>query len=196
MAALIYSAIASLDGYVADADGKFDWSVPDDEVHRFVNDQERPVKTYLYGRRMYDVMRAWQDDALLGDDPDPTLADYAEIWRAAEKVVYSTTLDASAPPTPRTRIEPAFSADAVRALIDAAPSDVSIGGPTLAAEALRAGLVSEIRLFLSPAIVGGGLRALPDDLRLDLRLIEAQRFRNGVVFTRHAVAAAPAPAPR
>lgn len=189
MARLIYSAIASLDGYVADAEGRFDWSVPDDEVHRFVNDRERPIGTYLYGRRMYDVMRAWQDDALLGDDPDPTLADYARIWRGAEKVVYSTTLPPDATTTPRTRIEPAFDADAVRALVEAAPADVSVGGPTLAAAALRAGLVSEIALFLSPAIVGGGLRALPDDLRLDLRLVEAQRFRNGVVFTRHTVAA-------
>jgi dihydrofolate reductase len=185
MAALIYSAIASLDGYVADAEGKFDWSMPDEEVHRFVNDQERSVGTAIYGRRMYDVLRVWQEDGWLGDDPDPVLADYAQIWRSTDKVVVSTTLDA--PLTPRTRVEPSFDAAAVRALLDASPTDVSIGGPTIAAEALRAGLVGEIRLFLSPAIVGGGLRALPDDLRLDLTLLETRRFANGVVYTRHAV---------
>lgn len=185
MAALIYSAIASLDGYVADADGKFDWSAPDEEVHRFVNDLERPVGTSIYGRKMYDVLRVWQDDAWMGDDPDPALKDYASIWRATDKVVVSSTL--SEPLTPRTRIERSFDPDAIRALLDASPADVSIGGPTIAAAALRAGLVSEICLFLSPVVVGGGLRALPDDLRLDLRLVETRRFGNGVVFTRHAV---------
>ncbi|WP_445149307.1 dihydrofolate reductase family protein [Baekduia sp. Peel2402] len=187
MAALIYSAIASLDGYVADVAGKFDWSVPDEEVHAFVNDQERPIGTYVYGRKMYEVMRAWQDDALLGDRPNATLKDYASIWRAADKVVVSTTL--TAPTTPRTRIATSFDPEAVRALVSRADADVSIGGPTIAAAALRAGLVSEIRLFLSPAVVGGGLRALPDDLRLDLELLDTRRFANGVVFTRHAVRA-------
>lgn len=185
MAALIYSAIASLDGYVADQDGAFDWSVPDEEVHAFVNDQEREVGTYLYGRKMYEVMRAWQDDALLGDKPSATLKDYASIWRAADKVVVSATL--AAPSTPRTRITTSFDPEAVRALVSRADADVSVGGPTLAAEALRAGLVSEIRLFLSPVVVGGGLRALPDDLRLDLELLGTRRFANGVVYTRHAV---------
>lgn len=185
MAALIYSAIASLDGYVADREGKWDWSVPDAEVHAFVNDQERPIGTYIYGRKMYEVMRAWQDDALLGDDPDPIMADYAAIWRAADKVVVSSSLDA--PSTPCTRIERSFDADAVRALVRDAGSDVSIGGPTIAAAALRAGLVDQVGLFLSPVVVGGGLRALPDDLRLDLSLVAERRFGNGVVFVRYAV---------
>lgn len=185
MAALIYSAIASLDGYVADAEGKFDWSAPDAEVHRFVNDLERGIGTAIYGRRMYDVLKVWQEDDWLGDDPDPILADYAQVWRATDKVVVSRTL--TAPLTPRTRIEPSFDPDAIRALLDASATDVSIGGPTLAAEALRAGLVSEIGLFLSPVAVGGGLRALPADLRLDLELLETRRFANGVVYTRHAV---------
>jgi dihydrofolate reductase len=185
MAALIYSAICSLDGYVADADGAFDWSVPDEEVHAFVNDQERPIGTYIYGRKMYDVMKVWQDDALLGDASDATLRDYAAIWRAAEKVVLSRTL--TGPLTPRTRVEPDFDADRVRALVRDARSDVSIGGPTIAALALRAGLVDEVRLFLSPAVVGGGLRALPEGLRLDLELRDERRFGNGVVFVRYAV---------
>jgi dihydrofolate reductase len=187
VAALIYSAIASLDGYVADAEGKFDWSVPDEEVHAFVNDQERAVGTYIYGRKMYEVMRVWQDDALLGDKPNATLKDYASIWRAADKVVVSTTL--AAPSTPRTRIATSFDPEAVRALVSRADQDVSIGGPTLAAEALRAGLVREIHLFFSPVTVGSGLRALPADLRLDLELLDTRRFANGVVFTRHAVSA-------
>ena len=185
MAALIYSAIASLDGYVADTEGGWDWSAPDEEVHAFVNDQERGIGTYIYGRRMYEVMRVWQDDALLGDRPNATLKDYASLWRAADKVVVSTTL--AAPTTPRTRIAATFDPEAVRALVSRADADVSVGGPTLAAEALRAGLVDEIGLFLSPVVVGGGLRALPADLRLDLTLLQTRRFANGVVFTRHAV---------
>jgi dihydrofolate reductase len=187
VAALIYSAIASLDGYVADREGKWDWSVPDEEVHAFVNDQEREVGTYLYGRKMYDVMRAWQDDALLGDDPEPVMQDYASIWRAADKVVFSSTLAEAT--TPRTRIEPAFDAARVAALVRDAGSDVSIGGPTLAAAALRAGLVDEIRLLLSPVSVGGGLRALPEDVRLDLSLRDERRFANGVVAVSYAVSA-------
>jgi dihydrofolate reductase len=184
VAALIYSAIASLDGYVADREGKWDWSAPDEAVHAFVNDQERAIGTYLYGRRMYEVMHVWQDDALLGDDPHPVMADYAAIWRAADKVVFSTTLTEAS--TPRTRIEPAFDANAVRALVRDAERDVSVGGPTLAAAALRAGLVDEVQLLLSPVSVGGGLRALPDDLRLDLSLLDERRFANGVVALRYA----------
>jgi dihydrofolate reductase len=186
MAALIYSAICSLDGYVADAEGKFDWSVPDAEVHAFVNDQERPIKTCIYGRKMYDVLKVWQDDGWMGDEPDPIMRDYAEIWRATEKVVVSSTL--TEPSTPRTRVLSSFDADALGALVGAASTDVSIGGPTIAAEALRADLVDEVRLFLSPVTVGGGLRALPDDLRIDLSLLDERPFGNGVVFVRYAVA--------
>jgi dihydrofolate reductase len=186
VAALIYAAIASLDGYVADREGKWDWSVPDEEVHAFVNDQEREVGTYLYGRKMYKVMRVWQDDALLDAHPEPVMKDYASIWRAADKVVFSSTLTGAT--TPRTRIEPAFDAARVATLVRDSERDVSIGGPTLAAAALRAGLVDEILLLLSPVSVGGGLRALPDDLRLDLSLRDERRFANGVVALRYAVA--------
>jgi dihydrofolate reductase len=181
MANLIYSAITSLDGYVADRRGKWDWSVPDDEVHAFVNDLERPVGTYLYGRRMYDVMVAWETM----DDPAPAMRDYAAIWRAADKVVFSTTLEHVA--SARTRIEPGFDPEAVRAMKDAAASDLSVGGPHLAEQALRAALVDEIHLFLSPVVVGGGNPALPDDLRLDLELLDERRFANGVVHVHYAV---------
>jgi dihydrofolate reductase len=187
MAALTYTAIASLDGYVADASGRWDWSMPDEEVHAYVNDLERPVGTHLYGRRMYEVLRVWQDDALLGDDPPAVMEDYAAIWRAADKVVFSTTLAPGDPLTPRTRLEPRFDPDLVAALKRDADKDLSIGGPTLAAHALRAGLVDEILLLLSPAIVGGGLRALPDDLRLDLELRDERRFANGVIAVRYSV---------
>jgi dihydrofolate reductase len=176
---LIYSAIASLDGYTVDADGRFDWSMPDEEVHAFVNDLERPVGTHLYGRRMYDVLVVWETM----DDPAPVARDFAQIWRAADKVVYSTTLEEVS--SARTRIERAFEPDAVRALKAEATSDLSIGGPTLAAHAFAAGLVDEIQLFLSPVIVGGGTRALPDDVRLGLELLEDRRFGNGVVFLRY-----------
>jgi dihydrofolate reductase len=185
MAALIYSAICSLDGYVADGEGRFDWSMPDAEVHAFVNDQERSIGTSIYGRKMYDVLKVWQDDAWMGDEPDPIMRDYADIWRATDKVVVSSTL--SVPATPRTTILPSFDADALRALVADAPTDVSIGGPTIAGAALRAGLVDQVALYLSPVTVGGGLRALPDDLRLDLSLSEERRFGNGVVFVRYAV---------
>jgi dihydrofolate reductase len=176
---LIYSAIASLDGYTVDADGRFDWSMPDEEVHAFVNDLERPAGTHLYGRRMYEVLVVWETM----DDPAPVARDFAQIWRAADKVVYSTTLEEVS--SARTRIERAFEPDAVRALKAAATSDLSIGGPTLAAHAFAAGLVDEIQLFLSPVIVGGGTRALPDDVRLGLELLEERRFGNGVVFLRY-----------
>jgi dihydrofolate reductase len=186
MAALIYSAICSLDGYVADAEGRFDWSAPDEEVHAFVNDLERSIGTAIYGRKMYDVLKVWQDDAWMGEEPDPIMRDYAEIWRATDKVVVSSTL--TEPSTPRTTVLPSFDADALRALVADAGADVSIGGPTIAGAALRAGLVDEVGLFLSPVAVGGGLRALPDDLRLDLSLVDERRFGNGVVFVRYAVA--------
>jgi dihydrofolate reductase len=184
MARLIYSAIASLDGYVADEDGRFDWSAPDDEVHAFVNDEERPIGTYLYGRRMYDVMAVWET---MPDGPDepPAIRDYAAIWRAADKVVFSRTVDG--PRTARTRIERAFDPAAVRAMEDAAAADLSIGGPELAAEALRAGLVDEVHLFLSPVVVGGGNPALPSGLRVALELLDERRFANGVIYVAYAV---------
>ncbi|WP_029289899.1 dihydrofolate reductase family protein [Cellulomonas sp. HZM] len=174
---LTYSAITSLDGYVNDASGGFGWAAPDDEVHRFVNDLERTATTYLYGRRMYEVMAVWQT---IGDD-DPTTADYARIWRDADKVVFSSTLAATT--TPRTRLERRFDPDAVRAI----PGHVTVGGPTIAAHALRAGIVDEIRLFLHPVVVGGGTRALADDLHARLTLVDERRFGSGVVHVRYRV---------
>ena len=185
MARLVYSAIASLDGYVVDADGSFDWAAPDEEVHAFVNDLERPIGTYLYGRRMYDVMRFWETVPTRGDPgatPDVE-ADFAGIWQAADKVVYSTTLPAVS--TERTRLERSFDAEAVRQLTATAGRDVSVGGPGLAAAAIRAGLVDEFHLFLVPAVVGGGTRALPDGARLDLELVDERRFDSGVVHLHH-----------
>ena len=179
MAKLIYSAIASLDGYVADRDGNFDWAAPDAEVHAFVNDLERPVGTYLYGRRMYETMAAWETL----DDPAPEMRGFAELWRAADKVVYSRTLDAVS--TPRTRLERELDPSAVRALVAGAARDVSIGGPTLAGPALAAGLVDQIQLFLNPISVGGGTPALPHDVRVDLQLLDQRRFGNGVVYLRY-----------
>jgi dihydrofolate reductase len=179
VAKLIYSAIASLDGYVADENGNFDWAAPDEEVHAFVNDLERPVGTYLYGRRMYEVMLTWETM----DDPSPPMRDFAEIWRAADKVVYSRTLETVS--SARTRIEREFEPDAVRAMKAAASADLSIGGPEIAAVALRAGLVDECHLFLTPVVIGAGNRALPDGLRLELELLDERRFGNGVVYLRY-----------
>jgi dihydrofolate reductase len=175
---LIYSAIASLDGYVEDEQGKFDWSAPDEEVHSFVNDLERPVGTYLYGRRMYEVMTFWETLRPPSDEP-AVMLEYAEIWRAADKVVYSTTLDSVS--SARTRIERSFEPDAVRELKASAERDLSVGGPELAAHALRAGLVDECHLFLSPVVVGGGKPALPAGVKLNLELLDERRFGNGTV---------------
>ena len=183
MAKLIYSAIASLDGYTADSFGDFDWAAPDEEVHGFVNDLERPVGTYLYGRRMYETMRFWETAAT--DDEPPVMGDYATIWRAAEKVVYSSSLDAVG--TARTRLERTFDPDAVRQLKEAAERDLTVGGPGLAAHALHAGLVDECHLFLNPVVVGGGTRALPAGLQLGLELLDDRRFGNGVVYLRYRV---------
>jgi dihydrofolate reductase len=181
MASLIYSAIASLDGYIADANGNFDWAAPDEEVHAFVNDLERPVGTYLYGRRMYETMAVW--DTMPLDDEPPVMRDFAGIWRAAEKVVYSTTLaDVS---TRRTRLEREFDADAVREMKAGAARDIGVGGAALAAAALRAGVVDELHVLITPVIVGGGTRALPEDLHLELDLREERRFGNGTVYLRY-----------
>ncbi|HEY8281448.1 MAG TPA: dihydrofolate reductase family protein [Leifsonia sp.] len=186
MPRLIFSTIASLDGYTADTEGRFDWSAPDAEVHSFVNDRLRPMSTFLYGRRMYETMRVWQD--LPGADDGPVIADFAQVWQGAQKVVYSSTL--TEPATPRTRIVPRFDPGEVRALVDASTGDVSIGGPTLAAEAFRAGLVDEVELYLVPVSVGGGTPALPLDTRLPLELLEERRFSAGTVWLRYRVTAA------
>jgi dihydrofolate reductase len=183
MADLIYTAIASLDGYVNDVAGNFDWAEPSDEVHAFVNDLERLIGTYLYGRRLYEVMAYWQTVELEGQ-PDP-VRDYAEIWRAADKVVYSSTLEDVW--TPWTRLASRFDADEVHAMKETAAADLGIGGPTLAAEAFRAELIDEVRLFAAPVIVGGGTPAFPEGVRLDLKLTDERRFDNGVVYTRHRV---------
>jgi dihydrofolate reductase len=181
MARLIYSVIASLDGYVADERGNFDWAEPDDEVHSFVNELERPVGTYLYGRGMYETMRYWETAG--GADEPPVARDFAAMWRAARKIVYSRTLEAVS--SGRTRIERAFDLDAVRRLKAEADRDLTVGGPGLAAQALAAGLVDECQLFLAPVIVGGGKPSLPSNVRLNLELLHERRFGNGTVYLRY-----------
>jgi dihydrofolate reductase len=182
MAKLIYSAITSLDGYVADEAGKFDWAAPDEDVHRLVNDLERPVGTYLYGRRMYEVMAYWETAHFLPDQP-PFVLDFAEIWQAADKIVYSKTLETAA--TARTRIERDFDPETVRQLKASAERDITVGGPDLAAQAIRAGLVDELQLFVAPVVVGGGKQSLPDHVRLKLELLDERRFGSGVVYLRY-----------
>ena len=185
MAQLIYSAIASLDGFIEDADGNFDWAAPDEEVHAFVNDLERPVGTYLYGRRMYETMAVW-DTMPLDDEPD-VMRDFAELWRAADKVVYSRTLaDVS---TGRTRLEREFDVGATRELKRDSARDIGIGGPELAGQALAAGIVDEIQLFLTPVLVGVGKHSLPTTAQLSLDLRDQRRFVNGTVFLRYGVTA-------
>jgi dihydrofolate reductase len=184
MAKLIYSAIASLDGYIADENGNFDWAEPDEEVHRFVNDLERPVGTYLMGRRMYEVMVYWET-ADTRRRPAGPHAEFAGIWQAADKVVYSRTL--AAPSSARTRIERDFDPEAVRRLKEAAEADLTVGGPELAAQALGAGLVDECQLFVSPVVVGGGNRAFADGAGVRLELLEDRRFGNGTVYLRYRI---------
>jgi dihydrofolate reductase len=178
MAKLIYSAITSLDGYVADENGNFDWAAPDEEMHRFVNDLERPIGTHLYGRRMYETMVYWETAHTLPDQP-PFIQDYAGIWQAADKIVYSATLETLS--SARTRIERDFDLEAVRQMKASAERDITVGGPDLAAQAIKAGLVDEYHLFLTPTIVGGGKQSLPDNVRLELELLDERRFGNGVV---------------
>jgi dihydrofolate reductase len=185
MASLIYSAITSLDGYVADQDGNFDWAAPDEEVHAFVNDLERSAGTYLYGRRMYETMLYWETAAQATDQP-AVVRDFATIWRAADKVVYSTTLNAVS--SARTRLERHFDHEAIRHLKHVAPRDISVGGPGLAGQAITAGLVDEYRLFLTPVVVGGGTRSLPDNVRFNLELLDEHRFGNGVLYLRYGTA--------
>jgi dihydrofolate reductase len=184
MAKLIYSAIASLDGYVADEQGNFGWAQPDEEVHAFVNDLERAIGTHLLGRRMYEVMKVWESDEILEGQPE-VMRDYAEIWRAAEKIVFSRTLDEVE--TSRTRLERTFEPEAIRALKEAEERDISIGGPELAAQALEAGLVDELQLILVPVAVGGGKSALPVQNRLTLNLLDQHSFTNGTVYLHYRV---------
>ena len=182
MAHLIYSAISSLDGYIEDTDGNFDWAMPDEEVHRFINDLERRAATYLYGRRMYETMVVWETDPNLAAD-SPLTQDFAEIWQAADKIVYSKTLEKVS--TSKTELKRNFDPQAVKQLKESAESDISIGGPDLAAHAFRSGLIDECHLFLTPIIVGGGKSALPENVRLELELLEERRFGNGMVFLRY-----------
>jgi dihydrofolate reductase len=179
MAKLIYSALASLDGYVEDETGNFDWAAPAEELHAFVNDLERPLGTYLYGRRMYETMVYWETD----DDDAPVAKDYGEIWRAADKVVFSRTLTTVS--SERTRIEPSFDAAAIMQVKANARSDISIGGAELAGHAIAAGLVDECHLFLGPVLVGGGKRALPAGVHVELELLDERRFRSGFVYLRY-----------
>jgi len=168
-----YGAITSLDGYVADESGNFDWSEPDAEVHQFVNDRERSTGTHLYGRRLYEVLKVWET---FGDD-DPVTRDYAEQWRAADKIVFSSTLESVH--TARTRIERAWHPS----ILDSLEGDALIGGPTLAAAAIDS--ITDFEFYVSPVIVGGGTRALPDGLALDLTLVDERRFGNGVIYTHY-----------
>jgi dihydrofolate reductase len=184
MARLIYTAITSLDGYIEGPDGRFEWGVPDEEAHAFINDLARPIGTYLYGRRMYEVMAGWETDRTLAEH-SPAMRDFAEIWRAADKLVYSTTLEAVS--TRRTRLERRFDPAAIRTLKTEAGADLAVGGPELAGHAFDAGLVDECHLFLAPVIVGGGKRGLPAGVRLDLELIHERRFAGGMVFLHYGV---------
>jgi dihydrofolate reductase len=182
MAQLIYSAISSLDGYTEDNRGSFDWAAPDEEVHRFINNIERTAGTYLYGRRMYETMMVWETDPNLAAD-SPTTRDFAEIWQAANKIVYSKALETVS--TRKTQIERNFNPEAIRQLKEVVEHDILIGGPELAAQAFRSGLIDECQLFLTPIMVGGGKSALPDNIRLELELLEERRFGNGTVFLRY-----------
>ena len=179
MADLVYGTIASLDGYIADERGDFDWSMPDPEVHAFLNDLEQRTATDVYGRRLYEVMKVWETI----DSGPPEELDWARLWRSRRKIVVSSTLERVE--SERTTLLRTLDAAELQRIKDESEGSVSIGGPTLAATAIRAGLVDEFTFFTSPVIIGGGLRALPDGVRLDLRLVDERRFRNGVVFTRY-----------
>jgi dihydrofolate reductase len=182
MAKLIYSAIASLDGYVADKQGKFDWAMPDEEIHAFVNDLERPIGTHLYGRRMYETMKVWESDEILQGEPE-VMREYAEIWRAADKIVYSRSLKEVE--TSRTRLERDFDPEAIRALKEREERDISIGGAELAGRALDAGLVDELPMLLVPVVVGAGKPALPIQRHKKLTLIGQRSFANGTIYLRY-----------
>jgi dihydrofolate reductase len=179
MAKLIYSSISSLDGYVADEDGNFDWAAPDEEVHAFINDLDRPLGTYLYGRRMYETMTGWETDPTLAEQ-SPQMEDFARIWQSADKIVYSKTLEAVS--TARTRIERDFDPEAVQRMKTVAERDLIVGGPELASQAFEAGLVDECHLFVAPMVVGGGKRSLPDNVRMKLELLDERRFVSSMVY--------------
>ncbi|MEU8109902.1 dihydrofolate reductase family protein [Nonomuraea muscovyensis] len=182
MGRLIYSMITSLDGYVSGPDGDFGWGAPEGESHEFINERMRSIGTYLYGRRMYDTMVYWETAHTVPDQP-PFILEWARIWQAADKIVYSTTLNEVA--GERTRIERTFGPETVRKLKAEADHDIAVAGPHLAAHAIRAGLVEEYQLFVGPAIVGGGTPFLPGDVRVDLDLLDERRFGNGVVYLRY-----------
>jgi dihydrofolate reductase len=184
MAKLIYATIESLDGYVAAKDGNFDWAGPDEEVHRFVNDLERPIGTYLYGRRMYEVMVFWETAGTIDGQP-PYVTEFAKLWKAAEKIVYSRSLAVVS--SVRTRIEPEFDPDGVRRLKAIEERDLTVSGPHLAAHALKAGLVDELHVFVAPVVVGGGNRSLPDDVHVSLELLDERRFASGFVYLHYRV---------
>ena len=184
MGELIYSMITSLDGYVSDADGNFGWGAPEEESHSFVNELSKSIGTYLYGRRMYETMVYWETAHLEPNAP-PFILEYARIWQATEKIVYSTTLNEVA--TARTRIERTFDPEAIRQLKAESELDISVDGPNLAAQAIRAGLVDEYQPYVGPAIVGGDNRFFPDGVRADLELLDERRFGNGVLWLRYGV---------
>jgi len=181
MARLLAEFTCSLDGFIADADGDFSWSEPHPDVHQWFNDREREFGTHLYGRRLYETMRVWQD----GRTDDAVTAEYGEIWRRIDHVVYSRTLAEAT--TPRTRIEREFDPTRVRREVDALERDAVVGGATLAGVAMRAGIVDELRLVVVPHLVGGGTRAIPDGVRGPIRLLEERRFVNDAVLLRYAL---------
>lgn len=182
MAKLIYAALASVDGYIADEAGNFDWAVPDEEVHSFINDLERPIGTYLYGRKMYETMAGWETPDTI-PDRTPAMLDFARIWQAADKIVYSRTLQTIS--TAKTRLEREFDPRMIRDLKAQSSRDLAIGGPSLAAHAIRAGLVDDYHLFVAPIIVGGGKAFLPGNVRTTLELLDERRFDNGMVYVHY-----------
>ncbi|MBP6471684.1 MAG: dihydrofolate reductase family protein [Chloroflexi bacterium] len=188
MARLIYSAISSLDGYIEDTNGRFDWAAPDEEVHGFINNLERTAGTHLYGRRMYEIMKSWETDLNLVAG-SPITRDFAQIWQAADKIVYSKTLTAVS--TRKTQLERNFDPEAIRRIKEAKEQDILIGGAHLAAHAFSAGLIDECHLFLAPVLVGGGKQSLPSNVYLELELLEERRFGSGMVFLRYRTAAKP-----
>ncbi len=187
MAKLIFSAITSLDGYIEDEDGNFDWGAPDEEVFSFINDLERPVGTYLYGRRTYETMVYWETAQTVAGEP-PCVRDFTELWQAADKIVYSKSLETVS--SAKTRIERKFDPRVIQEMKSSQEQDITVGGPNLAAEAFKAGLVDECQLFLTPIVVGGGKSSLPNNVRLDLELLSERRFRSGVVFLHYRTATA------
>src|SRR2546430_11401997 len=184
VAKLMYVSNVSLDGYIEDEHGSFDWTAPDDELFAFITDLVRPVGTYLYGRRLYETMAVWEPDPTLAAQSE-LMADFANVWQAADKIVYSTTLDAVS--TASTRLERRFDPDSVRDMKTSAAGDLTVGGATLAAYAFNAGLVDECQLFIHPVVVGEGKPAFPRDARIQLELLEERRFANGVVNLRYRI---------